>query len=598
MSFQPEAGARLGINGNEYLIGAHPNAQTLPYGQEGRQGTVYLLESEHGRKKKALKVFRGKFVNPSLAHHSRQIVGNADVSGLSACERFIVTPQNDPDLLHREPDLLYAVVMPWIEGPTWMDVMLNKRPLTRKQAFSAAFALVQALAGMEQRGLAHCDLSGPNVMLPMLGERSLGVKPIDYVQLIDLEQMYASSLDRPEQLAGGSPGYAPIHLTASQLWSAHADRFAGAVLIAEMLSSCFEAFYAEAWGESYFAPDELQRGGDRAGSMVDRLRREWGDGIADLFARAWDSEELSACPTFGEWSVALSRSEHLVATVSAREAVVFETAAASAAVQSVSSAEPRSAASEPESAGHDALLRKAKQYEDKGKYKEALELYRTAKNNGVHPSVLRELDIAIAELESKAEASRDESRKQARKLAGAVTKSTVAAAIIAIVGAAGYFGYIKLKDLDFGSGKKAPAVTSEQYEAKLESLKTQLGEKDKQIKELEQRAEALGKPMDEKSEKMRLALSESYGRLLDAAATVDKDVTSAPSKAFEAAGAYMDQLYASLAASYNLDEYFIEQTRTVSAYYYPYLYNRERNAQLNVKFFEDYKQRFEGGGKE
>ncbi|MBO9599720.1 MAG: hypothetical protein J7559_18085, partial [Cohnella sp.] len=389
MSFQPEAGARLEINGNAYLIGAHPNAQRLPYGQEGRQGTVYLLESEHGRKRKALKVFRGKFVNPSLAHHSRQIAGNADVSGLSACERFIVTPQNDPDLLHREPDLLYAVVMPWIEGPTWMDVMLNKRPLTRKQAFSAAFALVQALAGMEQRGLAHCDLSGPNVMLPMLGERSLGVKPIDYIQLIDLEQMYASSLDRPEHIAGGSPGYAPIHLTASQLWGVQADRFAGAVLIAEMLSSCFEAFFAEAWGESYFAPDELQRGGDRAGSMVDRLRREWGDGIADLFARAWDSDDLSACPTFGEWSVALSRSEHLVTTVSTRETAFSETAAAGAAVQEDSASRTRSAANEPGSAGQDALLRKAKQYEDKGKYKEALELYRTAKNNGVHPSVLR-----------------------------------------------------------------------------------------------------------------------------------------------------------------------------------------------------------------
>ncbi|MBO9598907.1 MAG: hypothetical protein J7559_13960, partial [Cohnella sp.] len=210
----------------------------------------------------------------------------------------------------------------------------------------------------------------------------------------------------------------------------------------------------------------------------------------------------------------------------------------------------------------------------------------------------RELDIAIAELATKAEASRDENRKQARKLAGAVTRGITAAAVIAIVGVAGYFGYIKLKNLDFGSGKKGPAVTIEQYEAKLESLKAQLSEKDKQVKELEQRAEALGKPMDEKSEKMRLALSEAYGRLLDAATIVDKDVTAAPSRTFEAAEAYLEQLYASLAASYNLDDYFIEETRTVSAYYYPYLYNRDRNAQLNVKFFEDYKNRFQGGGAE
>src|SRR3712207_7302465 len=31
-------------------------------------------------------------------------------------------------------------------------------------------ALATVLAGMEQEGLAHCDLSGPNLLLPMLAE--------------------------------------------------------------------------------------------------------------------------------------------------------------------------------------------------------------------------------------------------------------------------------------------------------------------------------------------------------------------------------------------------------------------------------------------
>ncbi|MFD0671938.1 hypothetical protein [Cohnella sp. GCM10027633] len=591
MSFQPEAGTPIAIGGNAYVIGAHPNAPSLPYGQEGRQGTVYLLESEHGRKKKAMKVFRGSFVNPSLAHHSRQIAKFSDVSGLSACERVIVTPQSDADTLHREPDLLYAVVMPWIEGPTWMDVMLNKRALARKQAFSAAFAFVQALVGMEQRGLAHCDLSGPNVMLPMLGERSMGVKPVDYVQLIDLEQLYASHLERPEHIPVGSPGYAPIHLTASQSWSSLSDRFAGAVLIAEMLSSCFDAFYAEAWGESYFAPEELQRNGERIAAMVERLRREWGDGIAALLLRAWESTELGACPTFGEWSIALSKSEHLAAPtpvpVRSPDSMV-------APQEHAALATPGSAAS----AGKEDRIRRAKQYEDKGKFKEALEQYRAAKREGLHPSISREIDIAIAELEAKAGASQEKHREQVAKLGRAAKKGILTATIVAAVGAAGYFGYVKLKDVDFGGGERAASTTPEQYESKIDGLKAQLAEKDTRIAQLEKRSEELGKPMDEKSETMRAKLSEAYENVLTAASAVEKDVTAAPSRTFKASEAYMNALYASLASSYNLDEYFAEQTKLVAAYYYPYLYNENRNAQLNVKFYEDYKSRFEGGGAE
>jgi hypothetical protein len=41
MGFQPVVNSRLLIGDDIYTIGEHPNAPGVPYGQEGRQGTVY-----------------------------------------------------------------------------------------------------------------------------------------------------------------------------------------------------------------------------------------------------------------------------------------------------------------------------------------------------------------------------------------------------------------------------------------------------------------------------------------------------------------------------------------------------------------------------
>jgi len=42
----------------------------------------------------------------------------AAFAGLQVARRTVLTPQRDADLLRREPDLTYAVLMPWVEGPT------------------------------------------------------------------------------------------------------------------------------------------------------------------------------------------------------------------------------------------------------------------------------------------------------------------------------------------------------------------------------------------------------------------------------------------------------------------------------------------------
>ena len=189
-----------------------------------------------------------------------------------------------------------------------MEVLLEGQGWSRERGRAHARDLAEMLARMEERGLAHCDLSGPNVLLPAMAEGSPNTPPNRSVQLpielVDVEQMYAPGLDRPATLPAGSPGYAHRTATAG-LWEPAADRFAGAVLIAEMLGWADGRVRADAWGESYFEPGELQQDGDRLRTLVEALRTEAGEGVSDLFLRAWTSETLADCPTFGDWLLAL-----------------------------------------------------------------------------------------------------------------------------------------------------------------------------------------------------------------------------------------------------------------------------------------------------
>lgn len=321
MPFQAQIHQELAIGAESYRIAEHPAAPGIPYGQEGKAGIVYQLLGANGEKR-ALKVFKPRFRIPALVGLSGRLAAFADLPGLAVCRRDVLTPQRHTGLLRQQPDLIYAVVMPWIEGPTWMEVIFSKRALTAEECLALARSLADSLSQMEQRGVAHCDLSGPNVLLPLLapspsqgegwggGRTSLqgeGWGRDEAVALVDVEQLYGPGLERPSAVPSGSSGYA--HRTASAgLWGPDADRFAGAVLLAEMLGWCDGRVRDAAWGESYFDPAELQRDGERFRLLMQVLRERWGAGAANLFEQAWRSDTLIGCPTFGEWLMSLPES--------------------------------------------------------------------------------------------------------------------------------------------------------------------------------------------------------------------------------------------------------------------------------------------------
>ncbi|MBM3203785.1 hypothetical protein FJZ55_07780 [Candidatus Woesearchaeota archaeon] len=303
MPFQPTPNFTFEIEGIPHRVAEHPAAPGVAYGQEGRAATVYQLHTADNTLW-ALKVFRPRFRVPALVGLADTLAGFANIPGLSACRRTVLTSRKHTELLRQYPDLTYAVLMPWIDGPTWMQVVLEQQPFTPEQSLRLARALLHLLAEMEECGLAHCDLSGPNLILPALAANRSATTGAD-VALVDVEQMFGPGLNKPEILPGGTAGYAH-KIAPTGLWSVNTDRFAGAVLLAEILGWCDERVRRSAAGESYFTPEEIQKEDSDRGRLLSRsLHDYWGAATATLFENAWRSATLEDCATFGDWLVAL-----------------------------------------------------------------------------------------------------------------------------------------------------------------------------------------------------------------------------------------------------------------------------------------------------
>ncbi len=295
MAIKPGPGESLIINEKTYQIAEHPQVPSMPYGQEGRRAVVYKLQTKN-EKSHALKVFKSRFRVPGMVGVAEQLEPYSNIKGLQACERIVLTASRHRELLTKYPELTYAVLMPWVEGSTWQEILLTEEVFSPERSLLMARKFAEILVGLEEKRLAHCDLSGPNLII------QAGYQPA----LVDLEEMYCPDFLKPESLPAGSPGYA--HRSAPKgIWNATSDRFAGAILIAEMLCWHDPAVRGIAWGESYFAPRDMQNENQRLSLLQHSLEAHFGERILDLFNQIWRSDSLRDCPTFAEWAVALPR---------------------------------------------------------------------------------------------------------------------------------------------------------------------------------------------------------------------------------------------------------------------------------------------------
>ncbi len=451
MTFQPNPGDGIVVNGTAYTVGQHPAAPGVAYAQAGRQGIVYQLIPVDGElhEAKALKVFFPKFRIPAMVYQSEHMGNYREIPGLQVSSREVLTPERNGDLIAEYPDLLYAVIMPWIHGCTWFDVISDQRNLGRSDSLMLAKALAAIGSSMEQRGLAHCDLSAPNVMLPFFSEVKLP-EGAAAVELVDVEQMYSPKMDRPDVLLAGSPGYAAHRTVHSGLWSSYADRFAGAVIIAEMLGWSDPAIVNRAWGESYFDQHEMQTPCERYFLLKKSLGQRWGTRIADLFGRTWDSQDLSSCPTFGEWLIALSSLSEEEVVEDAQAPVTASAAhddkadeARSKTVQEVPAEIMASLGIEPGTREVNdnvvgRLFHQARDLEDAGNLSGALEIFRSAYHFVKKDSPLEvELAAAIQGLEEQLRPAEESSNKGIKALLlSRKFMLSAAAAIVILAGSA------------------------------------------------------------------------------------------------------------------------------------------------------------------
>ena len=152
MRFDPSVGNTIKIDDTTFGFMAHPVAPDIVYAQEGRQGTVYKLAYDSSYY--ALKVFHGAFRTRDIVTRAEKLTSYTQIPGLLACRRTVLTPARHAELLAQFPELNFAVLMPWIDGPTWFEIVFARREITQDQSRILANALIDTLSLMEQNSLA------------------------------------------------------------------------------------------------------------------------------------------------------------------------------------------------------------------------------------------------------------------------------------------------------------------------------------------------------------------------------------------------------------------------------------------------------------
>lgn len=297
--FNPGPNESLTIAGYNYIVKPHPSVPAFAFGQEGRKAFVYQIGGGPNNELYALKKFKVAYRLPELVDVCDSLARFAQWRGLEVCGRQCLHQGIHDDVLSEYPDLEYAALMPWITGSTWYDIVISATPLSRLEAMTFANATAQVLASLEEAGLAHCDIAAPNIIINGTTGRA---------HLIDVEDLYVPGFPAPSALPAGTEGYA--HLTSPEgLWKASGDRFAGAVIMAEMAGWHDPRIRKQADEEHYFAGNEMQQDSPRYQLMREVLT-DLNPTLSDLFEQAWLSPTLEDCPPLKTWAEAVSEVYH------------------------------------------------------------------------------------------------------------------------------------------------------------------------------------------------------------------------------------------------------------------------------------------------
>src|SRR5687767_5076842 len=174
MSINLKPMEELKIDGKVFVVQPDPDPDMAhrPYIELGGSGLVVQLLLTNDDNYHALKVFN----NPekSLIKITKNLEKNNidQLPGLFAAQRIIINPNERPysELINKHPFLEYSVLMPWIGGYTWFEILANNDGKSKISNFNKetsvyyASKLAYVLASLEAEGYAHCDICSNNII--------------------------------------------------------------------------------------------------------------------------------------------------------------------------------------------------------------------------------------------------------------------------------------------------------------------------------------------------------------------------------------------------------------------------------------------------
>jgi hypothetical protein len=126
MAFVPTVDATLGIRGATYRFLPYPMAANVPHRLEGQEAIVDQVSGRDGRN--ALKDIQAALLR-WLVSRSEALAQLAVLPGPGAHHRIVLNATKRTAALRDKPDLVNCLPMPWIDRPTWWDLLMTKRPL-------------------------------------------------------------------------------------------------------------------------------------------------------------------------------------------------------------------------------------------------------------------------------------------------------------------------------------------------------------------------------------------------------------------------------------------------------------------------------------
>jgi serine/threonine protein kinase len=289
----PAPGEAIQLFGERYTVQPHPGAPHMAFCAEAGRAHVYQLRNFKGEPF-AFKVFKSKFRTPNLVNATQNLKKFEHFPGLRAAKRQIVLPSDPASRTYR--NLEYAVLMHWIEGRTWFDVLgiarNNGFSISRSTAILLCNNLLTVIEGLERDNIAHTDISPGNVVVDLNTYN---------VELLDLEDMYIPGAEPPPFLNIGSTGYR--HYTGDQgvtCWRPEGDRYAAAVLAAEILILSDRGLVNSMTDDGFFTTHCKNHQGALRYNKAERLLKSIAPDFASVFDRTWRAASLQECPRISE----------------------------------------------------------------------------------------------------------------------------------------------------------------------------------------------------------------------------------------------------------------------------------------------------------